>query len=371
MRLALVYRNSLPLLLSLALALGACSKSEEKSAPVPAPAQMSEVAKPPAKGKPMARMASQTNEELGAVSMRAADSAAAPAPSAPTVEKETGTSASKVAQLVSGTTTYVDGERKFIRTANATFTVKDVYVSALAIEDAVGAHGGFVVSNNITSDTQRHQRLPKGDGNVLELFEFTVSGNLIVRVPSAKTQDFLRAVANQIEFLQQRNFEARDVQFDLFRQHLERIRHQETQAELGQAVRDGGKLEYKAEVIAQRSDTKAARDEALIARKQLEDQISFSTIRFTLYQPARIRQTESKDLDAVFASNRPDFGTRLGHSLKYGWDGLMNCFIGLMRWWPLWLIIIAGVLVLRRICKCRKARRNSCACTTAPEPEKS
>ena len=366
MRLPLSHRNCLPLILSLALALGACSKSDEKSAPAPAPAQMSEVASPQTKGKPMARMASQANEEVGAARMKAADSAAASSPGAPLAEKETGTNASKETQLVSGTTTYVDGERKFIRTANAQFMVKDVYVSALAIEDAVGAHGGFVVSNNITSNTQRHQRQPKGDGNVIELFEFTLAGNLVVRVPSTKTQDFLRAIDNQIEFLQQRNFEARDVQFDLLRQHLERIRHQETQAELGQAVREGGRLESKAEVISQRSDTKAARDEAQIARKQLEDQISFSTIRFTLQQPARIRQTESKDLDAVFASIRPDFGTRLGHAIKSGWNGLTNTIITLAFWWPLWLILIAGVLLLRWLCKCRRAKRNACAATITP-----
>lgn len=272
---------------------------------------------------------------------------------------ETGTSVSKEAQLSSGTTTYVDGEHKFIRTAYAQFMVKDVYQSALAVEDAVAAHGGFVLNNSIASNTHRIQRQPKGDGNLIELFEFTVSGNMTVRVPSAKTQEFLRAIANQIEFLQQRNFEARDVQFDLLRQQLERIRHQETQAELGQAVRDGGRLEQKADVIAQRSGSKAARDEALIARKQLEDQISFSTIRLALQQPSRIRQTETKDLDAVFASNRPDFTTRLWHSILFGWNGLMDLIVGLARLWPLWLIIIACVCIVRRIVRKRRAARSA------------
>lgn len=56
-------------------------------------------------------------------------------------------------QLTSDITTYHDAERQFIRTATLSFGVKDVYQSALAIEDVVATQGGFVEGNDIKSTT--------------------------------------------------------------------------------------------------------------------------------------------------------------------------------------------------------------------------
>ena len=130
-------------------------------------------------------------------------------------------------QVSSSAATFDDGQRKFIRTAQAQFRVKDVYSSALAIEDVAAQQGGFVVSNNISAQTMNVQRRPAGDGKLIELVEYTVRGTLSVRVPSDKTQAFLRAIASQMEFLDQRNFDAADVQFQILRQQLAYLREQQ------------------------------------------------------------------------------------------------------------------------------------------------
>lgn len=249
-----------------------------------------------------------------------------------------------------------DGERKFIRTAHAHFRVKDVYVSALAIEDAVAGHNGFVIKNNITSNVQRTQRRPIGDGKVMELAEYVVNGELVVRVPSSKTQDFLRAIANQVAFLDQRNFDAHDAQFDLLRQQLEYRRNQETQEELGQLNKENGKLYQKADVINSRNETKAARDNARIAQRQFEDQIVFSTIRLSIYQLPNVRQTEVMDIDELFHQSRPSFGSRMAVALRSGWNGTLDLFVQLAAGWPLWIMLAAGVIAFRRLKPFRKQR---------------
>ncbi|UUZ55283.1 DUF4349 domain-containing protein [Massilia sp. H-1] len=104
------------------------------------------------------------------------------------------TTATTAQQMASSAATYVDSQRKFIRTASARFLVKDVYVAALGIEDTVAGHGGFVVKNDINASTEATQSHPIGDGKLLELSEYNVQGQLTVRVPSAKTQEFLRAI---------------------------------------------------------------------------------------------------------------------------------------------------------------------------------
>ncbi|MBI1890497.1 MAG: DUF4349 domain-containing protein [Burkholderiales bacterium] len=267
-------------------------------------------------------------------------------------------SVNTTAQLTSSAAapSFIDGERKFIRTAHAHFRVKDVYQSALAIEDAVAGQGGFVIKNDITSNVQRTQRRPIGDGKVMELAEFVVNGELVVRVPSNKTQDFLRSIAGQVAFLDQRNFDARDAQFDLLRQQLEYKRNQEAQEELGQLNKENGKLYQKADVINSRNEEKAARDNARIMQKQFEDQIAFSTIRFSLYQLPNVRQTEVVDIDELFHQSRPSFGSRMALALRDGWNSALDLFVELASMWPLWIFLGAGVVAIRKIKRFRQPR---------------
>jgi hypothetical protein len=282
-------------------------------------------------------------------SARPAAPMAAPQMGAPAAADKAVTAATPAQQMGSSAATYTDGERKFIRTANARFQVKDVYVAALGIEDTVASHGGFVVKNDIHADSVSRQTHPIGDGKLMELNEYTVQGHLIVRVPSAKTQEFLRAIVGHVVFLDERNFAARDAQFDLLRQQLDMIRNQETQGELGQAVENGGKLSHKTDAIAVRNDVKAARDAALLAKKEFEDQVAFSTIELKLYQPSKVLQSERVDVDSIYRQARPGFFSRLGEQLRGGWEGLLNFFLALALIWPLLLMIGAVAVVVWRV----------------------
>jgi hypothetical protein len=278
----------------------------------------------------------------------AADAAAAAAPQksleAP-VPQRPGVAAS---QLASDVLVQTDPQRRFIRTAAADFQVKDVYRTALAIEDEVAKQGGFVVDNDIQAQEQRVQSRPIGNGKRLELAEYRLQGELTVRVPSERTQVFLRAIASQMEFLDRRNFSARDAQFELLRQQLARQRAQDQQQELGDAVQAGGKLGDKADAIQARGEARSSRDEALIAQKEFEDRVAFSTITLSLHQDVQVRSRERVDVDAVFRDNGPGFFSQLGESLAAGWRVCLQAVVALATLWPLWLILLAGVIGWRR-----------------------
>lgn len=278
----------------------------------------------------------------------AADAAAAAAPQKslePPVPQGPGVEAS---QLASDVLAQTDPQRRFIRTAMADFRVKDVYRTALAIEDEVAKQGGFVVDNDIQAQVQRVQSRSIGNGKRLELSEYRLQGALTVRVPSERTQVFLRAIAAQMEFLDRRNFTARDAQFDLLRQQLARQRAQDEQQELGNAVQAGGKLGDKADAIQARGAARTGRDEALIAQKEFEDRVAFSTITLSLQQDVQVRKAERVDVDAVFRDNGPGFFSQLGDALAVGWRGGLQVVVALAAVWPLWLVVLAGVIGWRR-----------------------
>ena len=251
-------------------------------------------------------------------------------------------------QVASDVATQVDPQRRFIRTAQAQFQVKDVYRTALAIEDEVASQGGFVVDNEISSQVQRVLSRPLAPGKRLELTEYSLQGQLTVRVPSERTQAFLRAVAAQMEFLDRRSFSARDAQFDLLRQQLASQRAQDEQRELGDAVQAGGKLADRTDAIQSRGAARATRDEALIAQKEFEDRVALSTITLSLRQDAQVRRAERVDVDAVFRDNGPGFFSRLGESLSVGWRAALDIVIALAALWPLWLTVVAAGVAWRR-----------------------
>lgn len=278
----------------------------------------------------------------------AADAAAAAVPQKslePPVPQGPGVDAS---QLASDVLAQTDPQRRFIRTAMADFQVKDVYRTALAIEDEVAKQGGFVVDNDIQAQVQRVQSRSIGNGKRLELSEYRLHGALTVRVPSERTQAFLRAIASQMEFLDRRSFTARDAQFDLLRQQLARQRAQDEQRELGGAVQAGGKLGDKADAIQARGAARTSRDEALIAQKEFEDRVAFSTITLSLRQDVQVRKAERVDVDAVFRDNGPGFFSQLGDALAIGWRGSLQVAVALAAVWPLWLVVLAVVIGWRR-----------------------
>jgi hypothetical protein len=283
-------------------------------------------------------------EEMG--EMPAANAVAeSAADSSPAATKE---------QLSSSANTYSNSERQFIRTADVKFQVLDVYKSALTIEDIVAQLGGFVEKNEIKSEIEQTHFEPVSDNKKLKLTEYTVKGTLMIRVPSNKTQDFLRQMAGQIVFLNERTFTAQDAQLELLKQKLGIRRNQETQSEMGKVAKGSGNAEEKAIALDAQNSSKHARDNAIILEKEFADQVAFSRITLRLDQSAQVNQTEITDTAAVFKQARPNFFYRLGNAIQSGWYWGLDASIELMKIWPLWLVIAAIVLLLRRFKKAKK-----------------
>jgi Domain of unknown function (DUF4349) len=335
------------------LAIAGCSKQEsadqaaayDSAAGASAPNSVAENRSAEAE-KAVAPQAARMEAPLQAEPSAMADAAVVSEDKAGTqIETDTRPTAADVS---SSATTYEDGKRKFIRSAQAQFRVKDVYRSALAIEDVAAAQGGFVVNNNIYAQANQTQRRPAGHGMLIELTEYTVRGDITVRVPSDNTQAFLRAIANQMEFLEQRSFTAADAQFQILRQQLAFQREQDAQRQIGQAAQQGGRIIDKVDAISAQSGAKLQRDEALIQQKEFEDKVEFSTISLSLAQLSKIRKTELPDVEAIFRDNSPGFLARLGDSLSIGWYAVLDVFVALMRAWPVWLLLIAAFVGFRR-----------------------
>lgn len=267
-----------------------------------------------------------------------------------------GVDAAQFATVTGGTD---DPARRFVRTASASFQVADVYAAALSVEDAVAAEGGFVVRNRIATQLLRRHERPLGDGKRLELSEVRTSGSLVVRVPGDRMQSFLRAIARQMQFLDGREFEADDVQFDILRKQLALARAQELQQDIRAAGAQPGKTGDKIDAVQARADLLGARDEARVAQRELEDRIAFATLTLDLAQPTQVREQTVPDTDAVLRERGPGFMAQARDGIVAGWRGLLSAVIVLVASWPLWLVAALAFLALRGLRRRRRAGREA------------
>lgn len=245
--------------------------------------------------------------------------------------------------LTSNALTQDPGERRFVISSSLNFRVKRVQEAALKFEDLAARHGGFVIDNTITADIGRTDRTLRGDGTTLVLSEYITRGSLVVRVPSAHTQAFIRELAPFVVFLDKRQFTAQDVHLELLTQQLLANRSVSTQSQLDELSTQSGKIDQKAQIIEKSSVARSSRDEAEINRLLLEDKIGFSTIELAIYQNPEISRNVVSDFETVRRANRSGFLSSIGVSLKSGWIGLLSFVIALLSIWP---ALLAGGLAL-------------------------
>ena len=319
-------RPTVPLAAALAVALlaGACSKEQAADGGT----------------------ASQAEVESRAA-VAAADAAAPAAPSAAAEPAVSGPGVGADA-MGSAAMTQPSGTRRFVRTAQVDCQVADVQRSTVRIEDLAARFGGFVTRSEVTADVRRTERRPIGNARLVELSTYVTRGELQVRVPSDRAQAFLRAIASEMEFLDRRRYEAVDVQFELLRRELARLRHDRAQSALGDVAQDG-RPAVRADVIDRRAAQQAARDEAIVEQRGFEYRVEFATLDITMRQPERVRRAERPDVDAVLRHEGPGFVSRVGGALADGWRGVLELVLIAITIWPLWLAAAIVVIVVRRL----------------------
>jgi len=92
-------------------------------------------------------------------------------------------------------------ERKFVRTADAKFKVKNVTQSTYAIENATTKFGGFVTYTNLQSNVSEKFDTKISQDSTLETTKYHVENNITIRVPNTQLDTVIKTIAHQIDFL--------------------------------------------------------------------------------------------------------------------------------------------------------------------------
>lgn len=248
-----------------------------------------------------------------------------------------------------------DSTRKFIRTADLKFKVKNVIESTYDIENITSHHGGFVTFTNLESNIDNFTSTAISADSLLETTYFTIENSMTLRVPNIKLDTTLKEIAKNIQYLDYRIIKADDVALNMLANSYAQTRANVSEKQLVNAIANNRKKLSETSIAENNLNSLGAQnDHAKISNLSLIDQINFSTIHLMIYEKQAVKRelvSSEKNMDKY----EPGFGHKLLDSLKYGWNILATFILFLAQLWGLFLFSIIGYFAYKAY---RNRRRN-------------
>ena len=244
-----------------------------------------------------------------------------------------------------------NSNRKFVRTADVKFKVKNVAKSTYAIEDATTKFGGFVTYTNLQSNIHNEDRTKVSQDSTLVTTKYKVDNNITIRVPNTKMDTVIKTIAKQIHFLDYRIIKADDVSLQMLSNELAQKRSNSSEKRLANAIDSKGKkLNQIVDAEATLDVKKEQNDASKLQNLSLQDQVNFSTLTLNIYQDESIKQEMVANEKSINAY-RPNIGLQIWDSIKTGWFMLENIVSFIVVLWPFVLIGFLGFIGYKKFLK--------------------
>ncbi len=238
--------------------------------------------------------------------------------------------------------------RKFIRTADLKFKVKNVTKSTYAIENITNKFDGFVIYTNLQSNIIDKFESKISKDSILETLRYNVENSITIRVPNKRLDTVIKCIAKQIDFLDYRVIKADDVSLKILSNQLSQNRSTNSEKRIEKAIDTKGK-KINDIISAENTlaDKKEQKDNDKLENLSIQDQINFSTLTIQLYQRETVQQqlvANTKDSNYY----KPNIGIRILDSLQSGWYVLLDVIVFLVEIWWLLLISIGGIFLYKK-----------------------
>lgn len=227
-------------------------------------------------------------------------------------------------QLINPATHQV--EQDLLKSSDVSFSVDDLLKTTQSIEAYVQEAGGYIEQKYINYTVQDRKTHTKSNGEVDVFEKITPQAQLIVRVPNHQTAMFLNRIVPLISQFYTQNYDAKQQDF---------IRLIEKQKNLV-AKEDGTQTQQNIPPELNQ-----------LIEKEIKHRIEFSTITLNYHQNAVVRRSTDFDLAGVVKATDDPLSTRLAYSLGLGMKGIVNIFVFLMMFWPLYLLAGGGLWAYR------------------------
>jgi Domain of unknown function (DUF4349) len=239
-------------------------------------------------------------------------------------------------------------DRKFIRSADVKFKVKNVQLASNVVEDLVDKYQGFTTKSELTSKILNINEVEISQDSILQNKSYEVSNEISIRIPNETFDKTLREIQPLMEFLDNKSVSAEDVSLSLMSSELRKKRYSKFEKRYEKVIETKGKkLTETASSEENLFNHQANADDNQIQTLQLKDNVNYSTITLYLYQPVSVVQEMLPNLENTHAF-MPNLFVRLWQSVRAGWYIFEEILVGITKLWFLILIGFIGFWLYKR-----------------------
>jgi len=246
-------------------------------------------------------------------------------------------------------------DRKFKKTVEAEFKVKNVLQATEEIEDLVFAFGGYVVHSDLSNNQMNYSEIEKSRDSVLIVRQIEVSNKMTFKVPDNKVDSVLRKLKQYVVFLDGRRIDLEDITHQIERNESETNRYDEY------SKRQTNKIDSKGKNLKEISsaedaslDKKLQADEARIRNKELLDDVKYCTLNLRIYQKATLSKETIENWDYIKEQSKPNVVFRIGNAFLAGCGTLETILVFLVRIWSVILLLVVLAIGYRYYKKTKK-----------------
>jgi hypothetical protein len=260
----------------------------------------------------------------------------------------------ELAQEVNLNTKTPEG-RKFIRTADVKFKVKNVMSATEQIEDMAAGYGGFITYSDLENSVENRESTKISRDSILITQLVVVENSMVLRVPNEKLDSLVRQFNKLITYLDYRIIKMDDVtlQFVSNRMKSQRL-NTYTKRQAGHVDNRGKKLGESTLAEDKILDRQMQADEVSVQTMSLEDQVNYCTINLAIYQEAIVIKSVKPNFEYVAAS-KPNIFSRIGDALIQGWWILEEIIVFFVKIWG--VLLVVGAIVFSAIYLKRKYKK--------------
>jgi hypothetical protein len=204
-----------------------------------------------------------------------------------------------------------DTARKFVRTADLKFKVKNVIKATYQIENITSNMGGFVSHTHLSSNLNNQTITKISTDSSLESTSFTIDNSITLRIPNTNLDSTLKAIAILVEFMDYRTIKADDIRLQILSNNLKEQRVRKHEKRLTDAIeKRAKKLEETTNAEESLLFQQEMADNARVSNLSFIDRINYSTINIYLYQREEVKREliiNNKDIEAY----EPGFGKKI------------------------------------------------------------
>lgn len=238
--------------------------------------------------------------------------------------------------------------KKFIRTADVKFRVKDVAKSTYAIENTVNKFGGFVTYTNLQSNVSEKKEVQVSPDSTLETTKYNVENNITFRVPNRQLDTVVKTIAKQVDYLDFRIIKAEDASLKMLANNMATTRNDAHKQRMQNAIdKQPRKLNDIASSENDLLDKQQQTDDTKLENISMNDQVAYSTVTMALYQRESFTQELVANEKSVNAY-RPHIGLQIWDSLKTGWFILEGILAFIAKLWSLILIALIAIFLFKK-----------------------